>query len=93
MGDDSNRTSLDPIDPIIAQQQKAAMLADEDPLLISQSLTYVTDDGSTLHSFHSSPLSTSKCQVPSIAVIPFVLLTSYLVVAVWTVWIVSYAVL
>jgi hypothetical protein len=34
------------------------MLADEDPLLISQSLTYVTDDGGTLHSFHSAPFST-----------------------------------
>ncbi len=43
-----------------AQKQKAEMLADEDPLLISQSLTYVTDDGSVLHSFHSAPFSTSK---------------------------------
>jgi hypothetical protein len=39
------------------KQQKAQMLADEDPLLISQSLTYVTDDGSTLHSFESAPYS------------------------------------
>jgi hypothetical protein len=39
-------------------QQKAEMIADEDPLLISQSLTYVTDDGSILHSFQSSPFST-----------------------------------
>mmetsp|Transcript_10447 Transcript_10447/g.16387 ORF Transcript_10447/g.16387 Transcript_10447/m.16387 type:complete len:267 (-) Transcript_10447:87-887(-) len=30
---------------------------DEDPLLISQSLTYVTDDGSVLHSFQSAPFS------------------------------------
>lgn len=37
------------------------MLADEDPLLISQSLTYVTDDGSTLHSFHSAPFSIGTC--------------------------------
>jgi hypothetical protein len=43
-------------DPLTAQQ-KAAMLADEDPLLISQSLTYVTDDGSILHSFESAPFS------------------------------------
>ena len=42
------------------QKQKAEMLADEDPLLISQSLTYVTDDGSVLHSFQSAPFSTSK---------------------------------
>jgi hypothetical protein len=32
-------------------------IIDEDPLLISQSLTYVTDDGSILHSFQSSPFS------------------------------------
>jgi hypothetical protein len=42
-----------------AQKIKVEMLADEDPLLISQSLTYVTDDGSTLHSFASAPFSTS----------------------------------
>lgn len=30
---------------------------DEDPLLISQTLTYVTDDGSVVHSFQSAPLS------------------------------------
>ena len=33
------------------------MMLDEDPLLISQTLTYVTDDGSVLHSFQSSPFS------------------------------------
>jgi hypothetical protein len=43
----------------LTQQQKAEMLADEDPLLISQSLTYVTDDGSVLHSFQSAPYATS----------------------------------
>ena len=32
-------------------------ILDEDPLLISQSLTYVTDDGSVLHSFNSAPFS------------------------------------
>ena len=32
-------------------------ILDEDPLLISQSLTYVTDDGSVLHSFQSAPFS------------------------------------
>lgn len=56
---DAKLEPLDPIDPI-SQQQKAAMLADEDPLLISQSLTYVTDDGSTLHTFHAAPLSNGK---------------------------------
>lgn len=35
-------------------------IVDEDPLLISQSLTYVTDDGSVLHSFRSSPFSMGK---------------------------------
>lgn len=43
----------------LTQQQKAEMFADEDPLLISQSLTYVTDDGSVLHSFQSAPYATS----------------------------------
>jgi len=43
---------------LTTQQQKAQMLADEDPLLISQSLTYVTDDGSVLHSFQSARYST-----------------------------------
>jgi hypothetical protein len=37
------------------QQRKAEMMADEDPLLISQSLTYVTDDGGVVHTFQSSP--------------------------------------
>ena len=32
-------------------------IVDEDPLLISQTLTYVTDDGSVLHSFQSAPFS------------------------------------
>jgi hypothetical protein len=41
-------------------QQKAEMMADEDPLLISQSLTYVTDDGGILHSFQSAQFSTGK---------------------------------
>jgi len=38
-------------------------IVDEDPLLISQSLTYVTDDGSTLHTFRSSPFSMGKCEI------------------------------
>lgn len=56
---DDKLVPLDPNDPI-SVQQKAAMLADEDPLLISQSLTYVTDDGSTLHTFHAAALSMGK---------------------------------
>ena len=32
-------------------------IVDEDPLLISQTLTYVTDDGEVLHSFQSAPFS------------------------------------
>lgn len=47
-------------DPPLSQKEKAAMLADEDPLLISQSLTYVTDDGEILHSFQSAPFSTGE---------------------------------
>ena len=68
METDPNKST--PLDPEQQQQQqdstptqekaKVEMLADEDPLLISQSLTYVTDDGSVLHSFASAPFSTSK---------------------------------
>jgi hypothetical protein len=47
-------------EPHITKEQQTAMLADEDPLLISQSLTYVTDDGSILHSFQSAPFSMGK---------------------------------
>ena len=43
---------------ITHQQPQSEMIEDEDPLLISQSLTYVTDDGGTLHSFQSAPFST-----------------------------------
>mmetsp|Transcript_16612 Transcript_16612/g.45990 ORF Transcript_16612/g.45990 Transcript_16612/m.45990 type:complete len:275 (-) Transcript_16612:418-1242(-) len=51
-GDPMQRTrSRDMVDP--------SQLVDEDPLLISQTLTYVTDDGSVLHSFQSSPFSFS----------------------------------
>lgn len=35
-------------------------IVDEDPLLISQTLTYVTDDGSVVHSFQSAPFSWGK---------------------------------
>ena len=35
-------------------------IVDEDPLLISQSLTYVTDDGSVLHSFRAAHFSMGK---------------------------------
>lgn len=57
MADATAATPVDPQAPL-TEQEKAEMLADEDPLLISQSLTYVTDDGSVLHSFHSAPYST-----------------------------------
>ena len=40
-----------------ARKQQQEMMLDEDPLLISQTLTYVTDDGSVLHSFQSAPFS------------------------------------
>ena len=35
-------------------------IVDEDPLMISQTLTYVTDDGSVVHSFHSAPFAWGK---------------------------------
>jgi hypothetical protein len=50
-------------EPPITKEQQTEMLADEDPLLISQSLTYVTDDGSVLHSFQSAPFSTSEKKI------------------------------
>ncbi len=41
-----------------AQQQAATQyIVDEDPLLIAQTLTYVTDDGSVVSSFQSAPFS------------------------------------
>ena len=61
--DTSKSTPLDPEKQdsnTQADKDKVEMIADEDPLLISQSLTYVTDDGSVLHSFASAPFSTSK---------------------------------
>jgi hypothetical protein len=62
--DNDKSTPLAPLPPaavaLADDQRKAAMLADEDPLLISQSLTYVTDDGGTLHSFMSAPFSTGE---------------------------------
>ena len=39
------------------KKQQQEMMLDEDPLLISQTLTYVTDDGSVLHSFQSAAFS------------------------------------
>ena len=35
-------------------------IVDEDPLMISQTLTYVTDDGSVVRSFHSAPFAWGK---------------------------------
>lgn len=59
--DESSSSASITAEELVAQQQKKAeMLADEDPLLISQSLTYVTDDGGTLHSFQSAPFSTGE---------------------------------
>jgi hypothetical protein len=40
-------------------------MLDEDPLLISQTLTYVTDDGSVLHAFHSAPFSFGRLEMQS----------------------------
>jgi hypothetical protein len=51
------------------EQRKAEMLADEDPLMISQSLTYVTDDGGILHSFQSAQFSTGTLTVVRTGVI------------------------
>ena len=38
-------------------QQQTEMVLDEDPLLIAQTLTYVTDDNSVIFSFNSAPAS------------------------------------
>lgn len=59
------------VPPLTEQQKRAEMLADEDPLLISQSLTYVTDDGSVLHSFQSAPYSAGKYSLPMALVASF----------------------
>ena len=47
------------LEALDAQQkrQQQEMMLDEDPLLISQTLTYVTDDGSVLHSSQSPNFS------------------------------------
>lgn len=44
---------------LVGDLYSTIMMADEDPLLISQSLTYVTDDGGILHSFRSASMSLS----------------------------------
>jgi hypothetical protein len=44
------------------KKQQQEMMLDEDPLLISQTLTYVTDDGSVLHSFQSAAFSFGTVQ-------------------------------
>ena len=62
---DPSATTAAPTEPTLPErtlsqkQQKTTMLADEDTLLISHSITYVTDDGSVLLSFQSAPFSTS----------------------------------
>jgi hypothetical protein len=42
------------------QQQIEQVMIDDDPLLIAQTLTYVTDDGDTVLTFNSAPFSTGK---------------------------------
>lgn len=47
-----------------SQQHQAIdqVMIDDDPLMIAQTLTYVTDDGDTVMTFHSAPFSTGeKC--------------------------------
>jgi hypothetical protein len=44
-------------------------ILDEDPLLISQTLTYVTDDGSVIHSFQSAPFSFGTSRLYSFIVL------------------------
>ncbi len=47
------------------QQQTEQGMIDDDPLLIAQTLTYVTDDGDTIMTFNAAPFSTGKqCCVP-----------------------------
>jgi len=60
---ENNTTTAEAASVAQQEQQKVEMLADEDPLLISQSLTYVTDDGGILHSFQSAPFSTGTFRV------------------------------
>ena len=42
------------------QQQPKTMIDHDDPLLIAQSLTYITDNGSVVASFQSAPFSFCK---------------------------------
>lgn len=44
------------------QQHQASeqIMIDDDPLMIAQTLTYVTDDGDTVLTFHSAPFSTGE---------------------------------
>lgn len=57
---DGSELSISAEDLVAQKQQQAEMIADDDPLLISQSLTYVTDDGGTLLTFQSAPFSTGS---------------------------------
>ena len=36
------------------------VMIEDDPLMIAQTLTYVTDDGDTILTFNSAPLSTGE---------------------------------
>lgn len=51
------------LQPQAQQQKRQEMIIDDDPLLIAQTLTYVTDDGSVIHSFNSAPFSLCKLSV------------------------------
>jgi hypothetical protein len=52
--------------PMDNQQTQAGTIDPDDPLLIAQTLTYVTDNGSIVMSYSSAPFSTCKLQIPKI---------------------------
>ena len=53
---------LDQNIPMDNQQTQAGTIDPDDPLLIAQTLTYVTDNGSIVMSYSSAPFSTCKLQ-------------------------------
>jgi len=72
LASDAPSASSLPHQTLDAQQkkEKQEMMLDEDPLLISQTLTYVTDDGSVLHSFQSAPFSFGRLTVYVNCIVP-----------------------
>eukprot|EP00542_Grammatophora_oceanica_P010536 CAMPEP_0194037742 /NCGR_PEP_ID=MMETSP0009_2-20130614/10062_1 /TAXON_ID=210454 /ORGANISM="Grammatophora oceanica, Strain CCMP 410" /LENGTH=256 /DNA_ID=CAMNT_0038680007 /DNA_START=20 /DNA_END=790 /DNA_ORIENTATION=- len=62
---------------MVARNAQQELIIDEDPLLIAQTLTYVTDDGSVVSSYQAAPFSLSfKLRVILLEVIFILLLVA-----------------